>query len=151
MQCPRCGHPEMKERNQDETLSYGGQSVTIRNLRGEFCQDCSEGVWDSESNQRLDEAQMALINDVRAAISADIRRIRKSLKLTQAKLAENLGLGPLALSRYERGKTTPPVLLVKVLRLLEKDPNLLDELRQMEFGRVPTRANIAVRRNRAAG
>ena len=66
MQCPACSHPEMEEKNQDETLSYSGQSVTVQNLRGEFCPVCGEGVWDSESNRRLDEAQTALMNAVRA-------------------------------------------------------------------------------------
>ncbi|MGC8602054.1 MAG: type II toxin-antitoxin system MqsA family antitoxin [Desulfomonilaceae bacterium] len=41
------------------------------------------------------------------------------------------GLGPLASSRYERGKNQPPFLLVKVLSLLEKRPNLLKEFREM--------------------
>ena len=93
MQCPACSHPEMEEKNQDETLSYKGQTVTVQNLRGEFCPACGEGVWDSESNRRLDEAQTAFLNAVRSEASADIRRIRKSLKLTQAKLAENFGFG----------------------------------------------------------
>ena len=81
--------PEMEQKNQDETLSYSGQSVTVENLRGEFCPACGEGVWDSESNQRLDEAQTALMNTARSEVSANIRRIRKSLKLTQAELAKN--------------------------------------------------------------
>jgi len=143
----------MEERTENETLSYGGQSVTIQNLRGEFCPSCGEGVWDTESNRRLDEAQTALIRSVRSEMSANIKRIRKLLKLTQAKLAENFGLGPLALSRYERGKTPPPILLVKVLQLLEKHPNLFEELRQMDHRamptRAPTRADVAVYRNRA--
>jgi HTH-type transcriptional regulator/antitoxin MqsA len=121
----------MKQKTQNETLSYSGHSLTVENLRGEFCPACGEGVWDSESNRRLDEAQTALMNAARAEASADIRRIRKSLKLTQAELAKNFGLGPLAFSRYERGKTQPPILLVKVLRLLKKHPNLLEELREM--------------------
>lgn len=132
MQCPACGYPEMESKNQDETLCYGGQSVTVTNLRGEFCPACGEGVWDSESNRRLDEEQTALITAARAKVSANIRRIRKSLKLTQSELAKNFGLGPLAFSRYERGKTQPPLLLVKVLSLLEKHPGLLDELREMD-------------------
>lgn len=131
MQCPACGYPEMEQKNQDETLSYSGQSVIVENLKGEFCPACGEGVWDSESNQRLDEAQTALMKAARAEVSADIRHIRKSLKLTQAELAKNFGLGPLAFSRYERGKTQPPLLLVKVLWLLKKHPNLLEELREM--------------------
>ncbi len=131
MQCPACGYPEMEKKNQEETLYYSGQSVTVENLSGEFCPACGEGVWDSESNQRLDEAQAALMNAVRTEVSADIRRIRKSLKLTQAELARNFGLGPLAFSRYERGKTQPPILLVKVLWLLKKHPDLLAELREI--------------------
>jgi HTH-type transcriptional regulator/antitoxin MqsA len=121
----------MEKKNQEETLYYSGQSVTVENLSGEFCPACGEGVWDSESNQRLDEAQAALMNAVRTKVSADIRRIRKSLKLTQAELARNFGLGPLAFSRYERGKTQPPILLVKVLWLLKKHPDLLAELREI--------------------
>jgi HTH-type transcriptional regulator/antitoxin MqsA len=126
----------MEQKNKDETLSYSGQSVTVENLSGEFCPDCGEGIWDSESNQRLDEAQTALMNAARIKVSADIRRIRKSLKLTQAELAKHFGLGPLAFSRYERGKNQPPFLLVKVLSLLEKHPDLLEELREMN---VPNR------------
>jgi HTH-type transcriptional regulator/antitoxin MqsA len=148
MQCPACGYPEMEEKNQDETLSCCGQSVTVENLRGEFCPACGEGVWDSESNRRLDEAQTALMNAVRAEASADIRRIRKSLKLTQAELAKNFGLGPLAFSRYERGKIQPPILLVKVLWLLKKHPYLFEELREMNIPPrdVPTVADDTARR-----
>ena len=132
MQCPACGYPKMEKKNKDETLSYSGQSVTVENLKGEFCPACGEGVWDSESNQRLDEAQTALMNAVRSKVSVNIRRIRKSLKLTQAEMAENFGLGPLAFSRYERGKTQPPTLLVKVLSLIEKRPDLFEELREID-------------------
>ncbi len=34
-----------------------------------------------------------------------------------------------AFSRYENGKTKPPLVLVKLLRVLEKHPDLLDEVR----------------------
>ena len=157
MQCPACSYPKMEEKKRDETLSYGGQSVTVHNLKGEFCPACGEGIWDPESNRRLDEAQTKLINSVRTEASADIRRIRKSLKITQAELAKSFGLGPLAFSRYERGKSQPPILLVKVLRLLKKYPDLLEELRKidvthgdMPHGDVPTVAKPANRRRSVA-
>ncbi|MEW6114998.1 MAG: type II TA system antitoxin MqsA family protein [Thermodesulfobacteriota bacterium] len=133
MQCPACGYPEMEEQNRDETLSYGGKSVVVQNLRGEFCPNCDEGIWDSESNRRLDEAQTELMDAVRKQTSADIRRIRKEvLKLTQEKLAERLGLGKLAFSRYERGKTQPLAAVVKLMKLIEKHPHLWDELGEMD-------------------
>jgi HTH-type transcriptional regulator/antitoxin MqsA len=65
MQCPACGYPEMEQKNKDETLSYSDQSVMVENLKGEFCPACGEGVWDAESNKRLDQAQTALMNAAR--------------------------------------------------------------------------------------
>jgi HTH-type transcriptional regulator/antitoxin MqsA len=133
MQCPACGYHEMNEQNRDETLSYSGRSVTVKNLKGHFCPECGEGIWDSESNSRLDEAQTELIHGARNELGAEIRRIRKALKLTQSRLAEDLGLGKLAFSRYEQGKTQPSVALIKLLRLIEKHPGLLEELRETDI------------------
>ncbi|GKT08700.1 type II TA system antitoxin MqsA family protein [Desulforhabdus sp. TSK] len=128
MKCPACGHPEMVSKTQDETLSYGGQSLTLHAMRGEFCPVCDEGVWDSESYRRYTEAQAALLRAVKGDVSGEIRRIRKNLKLTQAQLAEAFGVGKVAFSRYERGETRPPAPVVKLLKLLERHPDLLKEM-----------------------
>ena len=84
MKCPACGHVEMVSKTQDETLSYGGQSLTLHAMRGEFCPVCGEGVWDTESYRRYTEAQAALLRVVKGDVSGEIRHIRKNLKLTQA-------------------------------------------------------------------
>jgi len=130
MRCPACGHPKMVSKTKDETLSYGGQSLTLHAMRGEFCPKCGEGVWDSESYKRYVEAQAALVRAVKGDVSADIRRIRKSLKLTQAQLAKAFGVGKVAFSRYERGETRPPAPVVKLLKLIERHPDLLEEMRE---------------------
>jgi len=151
MKCPACGSPEMVEQTKDVTLSSGGRSIIVEKIGGEFCPNCGEGVLDSEGYRRLTDAQRNLVNAVRDETGSDIRRIRKSLKLTQAKLAANLGLGKLALSRYEQGKTQPSVPLVKLLRLIEKHPNLLDELAEIEVPcqHVETGSGGRTRRKRA--
>jgi HTH-type transcriptional regulator/antitoxin MqsA len=91
----------------DETLVYGLQSLTLHEMRGEFCPSCGEGLWDRESYRRYTEAQAALVRATEEDVSADIRRIRKNLKLTQAELAEAFGVAKVAFSRYERGETRP--------------------------------------------
>lgn len=131
MKCPACSHAEMISKTQDETLSYGSQSLTLHAMRGEFCPLCGEGVWDRESYRRYTEAQAALMRAVKGNVSGEIRRIRKNLKLTQAQLAEAFGVGKVAFSRYERGETRPPAPLVKLLRLLERHPDLLKEMRSV--------------------
>src|ERR1700688_3007458 len=111
MKCQACGNPQMVAKIQDETLVYGGQSLTLHSMRGDFCPACGEGMWDEESYRRYTEAQAAIIRAVKGDVSADIRRIRKGLKLTQTELSEVVGIGKVAFSRYERGETKPPAPL----------------------------------------
>jgi len=134
MKCPACGHSEMVAKTRDETLSYGGQSLTLHAMHGEFCPSCGEGVWDAESYRRYIEAQAALLRAVKGDVSADIRRIRKNLKLTQTELAEAFGVGKVAFSRYERGQTRPPAPVVKLLKLIERHPELLAEMHRVSTG-----------------
>jgi HTH-type transcriptional regulator/antitoxin MqsA len=122
----------MKVKTFDETLSFGGQSLTLHGMKGAFCKACGEGVWDEESYRRYTEAQAALIMAVKGDVSAEIRRIRKKLKLTQADLADAFGVGKVAFSRYERGETRPPAPVVKLLRLIERHPELLAEMQEVQ-------------------
>jgi HTH-type transcriptional regulator/antitoxin MqsA len=128
MKCPACGDSEMVTKIQDETLSYGGQSLTLHSMKGDFCPACGDGIWDEESYLRYTEAQSAVVRAVKGDVSADIRRIRKSLKLTQTELSEVVGIGKVAFSRYERGESRPPNPLVKLLKLVERHPDLLAEM-----------------------
>ncbi|OGR01801.1 MAG: XRE family transcriptional regulator [Deltaproteobacteria bacterium RIFOXYD12_FULL_55_16] len=128
MKCPACGNAEMETKIKDETLFYGGQSMTLPTMQGDFCPACGEGLWDEESYRRYTEAQAAIVRAVKGEVSADIRRIRKHLKLTQAELSKVVGIGKVAFSRYERGETKPPTPLVKLLRLVERHPDLLAEM-----------------------
>ena len=129
MRCPACDHPEMVAVTRDETLSFGEQSLTLHAMHGDFCPSCGEGVWDAESYRRYTEAQRGLVRAAKGDVGADIRRIRKSLKITQAELAAAFGLGKVAFSRYERGETRPPATIMKLLRLIERHPDLLAEIR----------------------
>ena len=58
-----------------------------------------------------------------------ITRVRKKLALDQREAAEIFGGGINAFSRYENGKTKPPLALIKLLKVLDRHPELLDEIR----------------------
>jgi HTH-type transcriptional regulator/antitoxin MqsA len=58
-----------------------------------------------------------------------IAAVRKKLKLDQREAAEIFGGGVNSFSRYENGKTKPPLSLVKLLKLLEHHPDMLNEVR----------------------
>jgi putative zinc finger/helix-turn-helix YgiT family protein len=59
------------------------------------------------------------------------RRIRRKLKLTQAQLASSFGVGKVVFSRYERGETRPTTPLLKLLKLIDRHPDLLEEIEKM--------------------
>jgi HTH-type transcriptional regulator/antitoxin MqsA len=62
---------------------------------------------------------------------AFITQVRKKLHLDQREAAEIFGGGINAFSRYENGKTKPPLALVQLLRVLDRHPELLDEIKTL--------------------
>jgi HTH-type transcriptional regulator/antitoxin MqsA len=54
-----------------------------------------------------------------------VRQVRKKLNLDQKEAGKIFGGGVNAFSRYETGKTPPPVPLIKLLRILDAHPELL--------------------------
>ena len=73
----------------------------------------------------------AFSKQVNAAIvdPAFIAGVRKKLALDQREAAEIFGGGVNAFSRYENGKTKPPLALVKLLKVLDRHPDLLNEIK----------------------
>jgi len=55
--------------------------------------------------------------------------MRKKLQLGQRETAEIFSGGINAFSRYENGKTKPPLVLVKLFKLLDRYPELLKEVK----------------------
>jgi len=56
--------------------------------------------------------------------STQIKELRKSLGYTQARLAEEVGLTPNTIARYERDELKPSPPVLKLLRLLELSKEL---------------------------
>lgn len=58
-----------------------------------------------------------------------LRAFARTLVLDQREAAEIFGGGVNAFSNYENGKTKPPLTLVKLLKVLDRHPYLLAEIR----------------------
>lgn len=130
MKCPVCGAGNLVRESRDLSFTYGGRSTVIRQS-GDFCNACGEGIFSSDESERY----LAAVNAFRALVNAEllapgeVRRIRKKLRLTQKEAGEIFGGGIRAFSQYERGETRQGKALDKLLRLLDRHPELLDELR----------------------
>ncbi|KKB60934.1 antitoxin [Robbsia andropogonis] len=131
MKCPVCGAAELIHDTRDLPYTYKGESTVIAAVTGEFCPACAESVLDAKESNRVMREMRAFSKQVNAAIvdPGFITNVRKKLDLDQREAAEIFGGGINAFSRYENGKTKPPLALVKLFKLLDRHPDLLDEVR----------------------
>ncbi|MGB4926136.1 MAG: type II toxin-antitoxin system MqsA family antitoxin [Giesbergeria sp.] len=131
MKCPVCGAAELIHDTRDLPYTYKGETTTIPAVTADFCPACNESITDLAETERVMREMQAFHKQVNAAIvdPGFIIAVRKKLKLGQREAAEIFGGGVNAFSRYENGKTKPPLALVKLLKLLERHPDLLNEVR----------------------
>jgi HTH-type transcriptional regulator/antitoxin MqsA len=131
MKCPACGERKLVRDTRDIPYTYKGETTTIPSVRGDFCPACGESVLAAVEAKRVSAAMLEFSKQVNASIvdPAFIARVRKKLALDQREAAAIFGGGTNAFSRYENGKTKPPLALVKLLMVLDRHPNLLSELR----------------------
>ena len=131
MKCPSCGAAKLIHDTRDMPYTYKGELTTVPAVTGDFCPDCNEVVLNREHGDRYSELIGAFQKQVNAAYVDPqyITKVRKKLALDQREAAEIFGGGVNAFSRYENGKTKPPLALVKLLKMLDRHPDLLSEVR----------------------
>ena len=131
MKCLACGGAELVQDTRGVPYTYKGIITTLEAVSGLFCPACGDAVLGPAEADVVSE-RMLQFNKRVNAMQVDpgfIARVRKKLQLGQREAAEIFGGGVNAFSRYENGKTEPPVALVKLLRVLDRHPDLLDEVR----------------------
>ena len=131
MKCPVCGAAELIRETRDLPYTYKGETTTIPEVTADFCPACDESITDLAETGRVMREMQAFNKQVNAAYvdPSYIVSVRKKLALDQREAAEIFGGGINAFSRYENGKTKPPLALVKLLKVLERHPDLLSEVR----------------------
>jgi HTH-type transcriptional regulator/antitoxin MqsA len=131
MKCPVCGVADLVHDTRALPYIYKGQTTLIQGVTGDYCPACAEVVLEMAEAERYGLQVRAFNKEVNAAFVQPefISSVRKKLHLDQKEAAEIFGGGVNAFSRYENGKTTPPLALVKLLKVLERHPELLDEVR----------------------
>ena len=104
MKCPVCGAPELIPDTRDLSHTYKGETTVIAAVSGDYCPTCGESVLNAGESERV------------------MREMRSFSKQVNAG-------GINAFSRCENGKTKPPLALVKLLKVLDRHPDLLSEIR----------------------
>ncbi|WP_313523015.1 type II toxin-antitoxin system MqsA family antitoxin [Shinella sp.] len=111
-------------------VTYKGRTKTV-DLPGYYPADGDDGVHVGDDMEASDAALRALKEEVEGIPSpATIRRVRKKLKLSQREAGGILKVGESAFDKYERGLVEPSGPTSQLLRLLDRHPELVEELRQ---------------------
>ncbi len=131
MDCLSCDAQGMVRDTRDQPYTYKGETTTIPDVSGAFCSACGEVILDVAESARVSAAMLEFNKQVNASIvdPGFIASVRKKLALDQREAAAIFGGGVNAFSRYENGKTKPPLALVQLLKVLDRHPDLLSEVR----------------------
>lgn len=131
MKCPVCGGAELiPDRVQLIPYEWLGHETMLEG-HGDLCPMCGEMLLSYEGSDSLEQQMRDFRQKVKLelAFSEYIGSVRKKLGLSQKQAGELFGGGVNAFSRYELGKVNPPLSLVQLFRILDRQPELLDVLR----------------------
>jgi HTH-type transcriptional regulator/antitoxin MqsA len=109
-------------------VSYKGESITV-DLPGYYPAGDGDGVHVGDDMRVIDDALRMLKERIEGIPSpATIRRVRAKLKLSQREAGALFKVGESAFDKYERGLVEPSGPTSQLLRILDRHPEIVDEL-----------------------
>jgi|ERR1700722_15102624 HTH-type transcriptional regulator/antitoxin MqsA len=127
--CPETGKPMVRDMR-PMTITYKGQSSTFE-MPGWYCDESDESIHTAEdikvSDAALKELKIKVENLLRPQ---EVRRIREKFGLTQREAGAIIGGGPNAFQKYEQGTVTVSRGISNFLRVLERHPEEIEELKK---------------------
>lgn len=126
---PETGKP-MVRAERPMTLSYKGRSVNIQ-MPGWYCTESDESIHTGDDLKISDAALRKLKIEVENLLAPeDVKRIRLKMGLTQRQAGTIIGGGPNAFQKYEGGETMVSKAVSNFLRVLERHPEEIEELKK---------------------
>jgi HTH-type transcriptional regulator/antitoxin MqsA len=127
--CPETGKPMVRDTRPKE-ISYKGQSMTV-DMPGWYCHESGQSIHTADDMKVSDAA----LKDLRLQVEnllrpQEVKRIRTKIGLTQREAGTILGGGPNAFQKYEQDTVTVSKPMSNLLRLLERHPEEVEELRK---------------------
>lgn len=127
--CPACFQGTLEQRVKRTQFEYRGHTLEY-DQEGAWCNTCGEGIVTGKEAAASESILDDFIARVDKEEAAELARIRKKLGLSQKEAAKIAGGGHNAFSRYERGEVKPVAAVVNLFRLLDRHPDLLNELKK---------------------
>ena len=125
--CPICGGGPLKKKVITERFEYKGNDLAIPDYVVYECSECEEYIVDPQTLKATEKRIRDFHREVDGLLtSSEIKKIRKSFKLTQEEFGEILGGGKKAFARYENGTVTQSKPMDNLLRVLTAFPSAFE-------------------------
>ena len=132
--CPVCGQSMRRARRAD-TIEYKGLSRRVTQP-GWYCGNCGEPVLEPADVKATEPAYFDLKAEAEGLVTAEeVKRIRRTLGLSQREAGEVLGGGPPDFHKNETRTHKDSNPMSKLSRLLERHPKALRELTENQDSR----------------
>ncbi len=127
--CPDCETGHLHLDTYGDEFEYRDRTLRLEGLTCLVCNHCGAEIFRPEhirANDRLIAEAKRRADGL--LLAEEIRKLRKSLGITQHEAAAIFGGGANAFSKYERGEVIQSVAMDRLLRLVARYPILLSEL-----------------------
>lgn len=130
--CPVCESSLIRE-TRNVSAVYKGQTLNY-SQPGEWCNNCGEGFLNSEDLAASKQARIDQIRTIEHKLKSDeIKKFRKTNKLSQKYASELFGGGPKAFSKYERGEVIQNKSLDILMRLINAKKISIEDVKEVEL------------------
>lgn len=126
--CPVCSNGKLVREVRTVRYEYRGETCEYEQI-GDWCTSCAEAILSGDDMAATEGLLTDFMRRVEQKQAGELSRIRRKLKLTQKQAAALTGGGHNAFSRYERGEAKPLPAVMHLFRLLDRHPELLEELK----------------------
>ena len=136
--CDVCGEGTYVKRSiarHDAGELVGLEGVTLLGARGQVCDACGAVMLDGETLDRaMDSLSLLLITQDGPLSAGEIRYLRKSLEMTQERLAERLAVHRTTVARWETGEVSigqaesVAIRALAAMKMVAEQPKLLKEV-----------------------
>lgn len=128
MPSPETGEP-MVRGIRPFLVTYKGQSRSVE-LPGYYPEGIGEAIHVGDDMAAVDEALRSLKEEIDGILSpSTIRRVRTRLNLSQREAGLLLRVGENAFDKYERGLIEPSGPMIQLIKVLDRHPEIVEELR----------------------
>lgn len=134
-QCLSCGGKNVKHETRDLQFEYKGERLDIPAMVGSFCADCGDAQLDAGYNQAYFDKISAFTKAVDAKEGAWLTTVIKKLDISNQFAVAMAGGGKNAFAKYRTGYAKPMPAVTTLFGLLERHPELVNEVAEMRHVR----------------